>query len=356
MLITCCGTDQSTGYYQDDLGQPAVDNYGQPSFYCIRKFVSITADGVYVGVAPIDYENRCDSHAIYHDNQPSQVDPQEEYTASDLDYAVFVCSWPVAPYTTDAYFEWLGSQAKSLIMNNSYQNEDARIRGYGASERNYGAQQASNIIGAAGNALGMAGGIASGKYGDVASSASGVGSSIANIGPTKYAREDFRRAADITEGVIGGAYDYMNNPRSANGLTENFAMCRQAFVTPNWHAGSTSGALNMVRYVEPAGVNLLMKKRSTLHENAYTNYFKMYGYADVEFKLPAVVELVTGGETASKYPHFEKLLGSAPDATKMFFTQTDNMHVTGVCAESADFIESLFNGGAQFIYSGYNPS
>lgn len=349
------GPDQSTGYYQDDLGQPAVDEYGQPSFYCIRKFVSITADGVYVGVAPIDYENRCDSHATYHGDS-QHTGESEQYTASDLDYAVFICSWPVAPYTTDAYFEWLGSQAKSLIMSNTFQNEDARIRTANTDYRDIASQQVGNVVGLAGNSAATLGNVTSGNFLGAGASASTVGTSYMNMMNTDVVEQNFHRARGITEGVIGGAYDYMNNPRSVNDFTSNFATCRQAFVTPNWHAGSTSGALNMVRYVEPAGVNIIMKKRSTVHENAYTNYFKMYGYADLEFKLPSIVELVTGGDTPSRYPHFEKLLGSAPDATKMFYTKTENMHVTGVCAESANFIESLFNGGAQFIYSGYNPS
>ena len=84
-----------------------------------------------------------------------------------------------------------------------------------------------------------------------------------------------------------------------------------------------------------------MHRRDYLYDIAYTKFFQLYGYKTQEFKKPAVHLVLENDLNDDLAPHFETL----EDGENVFYTQTENMHLTGVNNESAAYIENLFNGG-----------
>ena len=327
-----------------------LDSNGVPSYWVLRKFVSITASGIYVGVAPVDYEKRLDN-----------LDPSLLHK-SDLAHGVFYTDFPQVPYVTDAWAEFMGSQAKQMAISNTAQ---LRL----AEENQYGELTAqkfiNNPIGSFLSSLGGASSAAGGAMGANATTAS-IGASAASSaaafftgGMNASARdvELSNRMAEMENQtkLRTAAQGYLSNPQESNMLSENFANAKAAFVSQNYHAGSNGGIINLINGVESIGVNLNIHFRAPVYISQYNAFLNMYGMATQEFKKPAITYFIAHDENNLAAPQFsgdvnsgDSWSGSTP-INHVFYTQTENAHVSGVCSESSQYIENMLNGGVQFI-------
>ena len=313
-----------------------VDANGKPSYWVLRKFVSITASGIFAGVAPVDYDGRVYDHDPYFECK------------TDLVHGVFYTEFPQVPYNTDAWAEFLGSQARQALVSETGLAQAQRALDYDQLYR----QGYSNATGLVGNVLGAAGQAATGNK-------VGAGASIVG-GVTNYAINEANRTQQMDliqrqANLAIGANEYMQNPQESNALTENFANAKAAFVSPNYHNGSSNGIINLIRGVEPIGVNVNIHFRAPSMINQYNAFLNMYGMATQEFKKPAITYFIAHDETNAAAPKFsgdvnngDTWSGTTP-INHIFYTQTENAHVSGVCAESSKYIEAMLDGGVQFV-------
>lgn len=355
-----------------------VDEDGKPTYFVMKKFVSITADGVYAGVCPVDYDNRILNTGEYPHSTSYKC-------CADLKNGVFYVEFPQTPYISDSYYEFLGRQAKETIINNT--EYDRFVESNKAADISRG--KATTIVNAVVDGLNtLAGGItsvgsnASSRVANFQTSSSmlretnsvgarnalgmgglSTGLDLIKIGANaadKYRRlnEDESELQMMRE-IENGARSYLNNPQEYNSFNTNYLWTRAAFVTDNYHAGSCGGVLNMIKSVQPIGIYLTMRRRSYEFFRAFDQFFKNYGYATKEFGYPKIKYLLDDNMTADNAPHFEtRKVGSSDDHTAhtdfVFYTQTDNLRVDGVCEESAKFIENMFNNGVLFVET-YRP-
>ena len=313
-----------------------VDANGKPSYWVVRKFVSITASGIFAGVAPVDYDGRVYDHDPYFECK------------TDLAHGVFYTEFPQVPYNTDAWAEFLGSQARQSLISETGLAQAQRALDYDQLYR----QGYSNATGLVGNVLGAAGQAAAGnKVGAGASLVGGVTNYAINEANRTQQMDLIQRQANLAI----GANEYMQNPQEPNALTENFANAKAAFVSPNYHNGSSNGIINLIRGVEPIGVNVNIHFRAPSLIGQYNAFLNMYGMATQEFKKPAITYFIAHDENNIAAPKFsgdvnngDTWSGTTP-INHIFYTQTENAHVSGVCAESSQYIENMLNGGVQFV-------
>ena len=313
-----------------------LDSNGKPSYWVLRKFVSITASGIFAGVAPVDYDGRVYDHDPYFECK------------TDLAHGVFYTEFAQVPYNTDAWAEFLGSQSRQALVAETGLAQAQRALEYDQLDR----QRYSNVTDAIGGALGGIGTAVGGNYVGGATQIVGAFSNynIAEANRTQQ-MDIIKKQADIAN----GASAYMQNPQAPNALTENFANAKAAFVSPNFHAGSSNGIINLLRGVEPIGVNVNIHFRAPSMISQYNAFLNMYGMATQEFKKPAIAYFVTHDEDNAAAPKFsgdvnngDNWSGTTP-INHVFYTQTENAHVSGVCSESSQYIENMLNGGVQFI-------
>lgn len=347
------------------------------STYCeFKKFVSITADGIYVGVVPYDYDNR------YQD-----VDPYA-FLRQDLAHGLFYTDFPQIPYTTDAYLTFLAKQAKGMVAADTeyarFQagNEYGILSGKRRLNKLEAIKDVTSIVGEAGNLAGNTIGAMNAEninrfvgsdYGEymagsnALSSGIGLAGNAASMGMDKVVKGASRSLTDqqlkmaqaelvANRQILEGASGYLSNPQEGNMFTENFARAAQAFVTDEYHAGSCSGVLNFLKDVESIGVYLTIRSRSDAFAKLYDKFFKMYGYATKQYKVPSIAWYIAGTPSSSQAPHFEHTTYNTPYSSDsyqvsedVFYTQTERCKVTGVCGESAQYIENLLNGGVLFV-------
>lgn len=315
-----------------------VDSNGRPTYFTLKKWVSITADGIYIGVAPVDYEARIDGS-----------DDLTYTVKSDLAHGVFYTEFPQVPFNSDAYLEFLGSQAKNSLVQETRLAQAERAFNYDQLYR----QGTSNVLGAVGGVLGGVGQAASGNY------VGGATSIVGAFGNYSIAEANRQQQMDLIQkqaDLAIGANEYMGNPQEPNALTENYANAKAAFVTPNFHAGSCGGILNLLQKVQPVGVYLMMRRRSEAFINAYNEFFKNYGYATNMYKEPSIKYITNNNDTAIEAPHLENASSGGSAKWGQFYTRTENLRVHGVCGESASFIENLYNGGCLFSAFIYTPA
>lgn len=345
-----------------------LDTNGRPDYFVVAKHVSITADGIYIGVAPVDYEVRMDEGEGKWNVGQSPTNTVQNRARGRLDKAVFYTEFPQVPYVSDAYYAYLAQQAKGLILNNTEYNRMVENATYEQLQNSYNRAYAGNIlnlvtggladlassgssyaqgihgVNQGGNALyrEMATGV--NQLSAVGSGARIGGNMHASGGSSHQAMNDLQIEATnlwYQRQIRNGAVESMGNPQAENMFTENLAQVKGAFVNANYHAGSAGGAINFLRNVEQVGVNLIMHRRDYLYDIAYTKFFQLYGYKTQEFKKPAVHLVLENDLNDDLAPHFETL----EDGENVFYTQTENIHLTGVNNESAAYIENLFNGG-----------
>lgn len=344
-----------------------LDANGRPDYFVVEKHVSITADGIYIGVSPVDYEVRMAEGEGKWNVAQTPTNTVQNRARGRLDKSVFYTEFPQVPYVTDAYYAYLAQQAKGQILNNTEYNRLVQENAFGDIE-NQGRTAVfsslmnglSGLAGGGSAATSYAGAIhgvnqgGNTLYREMASGAAQMGAlssgvqtgtglvsaGISGAQNARRANETLNEMAMAREIMNGGA-EALGNPQVDNTFTRNFANVKGAFVNANYHAGSCGGAINFLRIVEQVGVNLIMRRRDYLYDIAYTKFFQLYGYKTQEFKKPAVHLVLEDDLNDDLAPHFETL----EDGENVFYTQTENIHLTGVNNESAAYIENLFNGG-----------
>lgn len=326
-------------------GGPRLDANGKPSYFVLQKYVSITADGIYAGVCPVDYDKRIDGTNVYNGSGIW-------YAKSDLTHGVFYTDFPQVPYTTDAYYEFLGSMAKQQILANTAQQRMVEENAYGAATGSQFTNFISGILGAGANLIG--GAVSALSKGDISGMVSGGLNAFTGGlegGLNSYNNKAKMQEMEYQTELRKGAESYMSNPQEPNAISENWSRAKNAFVAPNYHTGSCGGVLNLLNGTEGIGVNFNMHMRSEDFLNKYSQFLNLYGMATKEFKKPAITKFLEGTPSDAAAPRFYRSsdnIGYCP-IDRVFYTQTENAHVTMVCSESSQYIENLLNGGVQFI-------
>lgn len=342
-----------TESYNDYATGVRVDSNGKPTYFVFQKWVSIQADGIYIGISPVDYDKRVDCNTS---------GTSAYYIAkSDLAHGVFYTDFPQVPFTTDAYYSWLASQARQMTMAQTELNRMSQERQYGELAASRMTTAVGGATGLLSNAAGLLGSSAP-KAGAAGAAGAGVSTGLGILNSGMSASEAYLSASNQMANmeqermINNGAAEYLSNPQVANEFTRNFAGTKSAFVSPNYHQGSNGGALNLLAYVEPIGVNVLMRRRAEPFINAYNEFFKNYGYATNMYKEPSIKYITNNNDTASEAPHLENASSGGSAKWGQFYTQTENLRVHGVCGESASFIENLYNGGCLFSAFIYTPA
>lgn len=317
-------------------------NQGHPDYFVIRKMVSITADGIYIGAGPVDYEVRL----MESDGKWNIANtPYFESTGAlktKLSKAVFYNDFPMVPYVTDSFMAWLSQQAKSATINNTEYNRLCEENQYGEMAVAKDMAIYNAVTGAVGNAVGAA---SSGNFGDAASA--GLGFLTAGLNASQTSNQITHRQTEMEQArmIANGGGEYLTNPQANNAFTRNFERAKGAFVAPNYHQGSAGGVTNMLHDAEQIGVTLLMHRRSDVLADQYTKFFKLYGYADQSMRVPAVAKFLANQPNDGAAPYFENI---GVTGETVFYTQTENIHLSGLNGDAEAYISNMFNGGVLF--------
>ena len=293
---------------------------------CIKllKGVTVNASGVFFTLRPYGYKNFI-------------IESYDAYTGS-LDNTMVYSEFPQVPYNTDAYASFIAAKAKDLMAENTREGLYYKGADYVAAQ----AAKLTSEMGVASNTMTAIGsavtlnpvGAINGAAGAINSEAGAMGAGLKIQG------------MDVRANMMDAATDTLLNPLAGtedNPIYDNFQMSRGAYIMPNYHPGSAGGVVNLMRFSQRVGIIVREVRRSKDFIVKYSSFFAHYGYNTKACKLPAVIKWLQN-PSHDDAAHFEEgttsLLLSAP-----FYTQTDNVKVSGVCGDSAVFIEHMFNGG-----------
>lgn len=304
----------------------------------LYKGVTINSTGTYFVVRPAEYKG------FIVDKQDS--DDPAGYTfqpIGNLEYTMSFADFPEVPYNTDAYAAFIAGKAKELMAENTREGLYYKGADYLAAQ----AQNMTSKLGVGANALSTLGSIASLNAGGAVSGASG----IVNSGASAEIASLRTQGMDVKASMMDAASSTLLDPLAGtedNPIYDNFQMSRGAYIMPNFHPSSAGGITNLVRNAQRVGVIARIVRRSNEFIAKYNNFFKKYGYATADVKIPAICKYMsTPSDDAAAYINIPDQVGwpSGKGYSDYFYTQTKNMKVDNVCADSAIFIEHLFNGG-----------
>lgn len=301
----------------------------------IMKGVTVNATGTYFFVRPAGYKG---SVADLFET----MDPVD-YKDGNLDYTMQYGDFPQVPYNTDAYAAFIANKAKELMEQNTKE-------GLYYDAANYAAAQATNaggILGVIGSALGGAASAASGNAIGATAGASGVYGAIGNYMGSGYQIDAMNMRAAMKDEAFEALYSSTKDTlwgTEPNAVYENFSKSRGAYVMPNYHPGTVNGLTTLSKGLQRPGIIVRCVRRSDEYIKKYNNFFKRYGYTTKDCKLPAIAKWLdnSSDDNAAYLPI---IAGAAHGYSDVFYTQTDSMKVSGVCGDSATFIEHMFDGG-----------
>lgn len=304
----------------------------------LYKGVTINSTGTYFTVRPAEYKG------FISDKQDS--DDPAGYTfqpIGNLEYTMPYSEFPEVPYNTDAYAAFIAGKAKELMEQNTKE-------GMYYDAANYAAVQATNaggIFSIIGDAVS---GLISAFTGNAIGATSASGGVYGSIGKRQGSGYQID-AMDIRSNMKDEAANTLLDPLAGtedNPIYENFGKSRGAYIMPNYHPGSTGGIVNLTRNSQRVGVIARIVRRSNEYISKYNNFFKKYGYATADVKIPAICTYMsTPSADDAAYINIPDQVGwpSGKGYSDYYYTQTKNMKVDNVCADSAIFIEHLFDGG-----------
>lgn len=304
----------------------------------LYKGVTINSTGTYFVVRPAEYKG------FISDKQ--DADDPTGYTfqpIGNLEYTMSFADFPEVPYNTDAYAAFIAGKAKELMAENTREGLYYKGADYLAAQ----AQNMSSKLGVGANALSTLGSIASLNAAGAVSGAGG----IINSGASAEAAALRIQGMDVKASMMDAASNTLLDPLAGtedNPIYDNFQMSRGAYIMPNFHPSSAGGITNLIRNAQRVGVIARIVRRSNEFISKYNNFFKKYGYATADVKIPAICTYMsTPSADDAAYINIPDQVGwpSGKGYSDYYYTETKNMKVDNVCADSAVFIEHLFNGG-----------
>lgn len=294
------------------------------------KGVTVNSTGTYFYVRPEKYRGVITDSVGDMDN-----DTRNE----ELDYTMVYSDYPEVPYNTDAYAAFIANKTKAIMEENTREGLYGRAADYTSLQT----QSITSKLGAFGNVIGA---IGSAVTGNVGGAISGASSAIGSVGSSMAA--DLRiQSMDVKSQMMDAATDTLLNPLAGteeNPIYDNFSQSRAAYVMPNYHPGSSGGIINLTGSAQRTGIIVRAVTRSRDFLIKYSNFFKRFGYATVDVKKPAICKYMESPANNAA-AHFEEGGTSHIYLSQPFYTETKNMKVDNVCADSAIFIEHLFNSG-----------
>lgn len=302
----------------------------------LEKLVTVNSSGTYCGVVPYGYRGYMEDHADF------------GLQNLKLEDGVFYGDFPQIPYNTDAYAAFVANQAKNLMVENTREGLYEKGAQYSALQ----AQEMTSGVGILGSTLGALG---SAFSGDIKGALSGGSASI-NAASAKQQAQLRIQAMDVRANMMDEAENALYGDAATlegNAVYDNYQMARQAYVVPNYHAGSAGGILNLVGDGQRLGIICKMVTRSKFFLQEYDAFFRRYGYTTAQVKAPAIAWYVNGHRTDDVAPYFEDS-DTYGNPGNEFYTQTKNCIVSNVCGDSARFIETLLDGGC--VFHGSNPT
>ena len=301
------------------------------------KGVTVNSSGTYFYICPKSYKEAIEDEA---DTSPAQG----LIPLNQLDYMMVYSDFPEIPYNTDAYAAFIAGKAKDLMAQNTKEGMYAMGAEYiQAQASKYTSEMGvvSNSLSAAGSALTLNPvGAINGAAGAINSKA-GAMSAEQRISGIELKGSMMDEAANTLLNPLAGTED--------NPIYENYGKSRPAYIMPNYHPGSSGGIINLVKGAQRVGVIIRTVKRSEEFYNKFNNFFLKYGYSFADVKIPAICKYMAGDTTGNDSAYIEMVptvgFPTGKGYSKNYYTKTRNMKVEGVCADSAIFIEHLFDGG-----------
>lgn len=347
-LETSDGNNYMEYKYEYIMPDPTKDSDGHD--FSLTLGAKYDTDGLTYTAAPVAYKQRFGGH-----NWSAQSALQLDANPKDI---VSDNNWSQVPYTTDAFIQSLAANSNKMIRENTleFQNEMGieYLQNFTTKNKAQGAAIMSLIDVVGDTASGIAtGGISGGLTGAL------------GAGNKAMARKSEAMQADLAlqnTMLRANMHDAATKSKGAsliegNPVYDNFAATKSAYAQPNYHSGTSIRPGMLVGVGERGFVATFHTLRSDI-KFVYDKFFKMFGYATRQFKVPSIFEYISNG-TAGKKPHFETLemndnrtvkpSGQTSYSRQVFYTQTDGIKLSGVNKESEDFIRTLLDSGCLFM-------
>ena len=304
----------------------------------LYKGVTINSTGTYFVVRPAEYKG------FISDKQDS--DDPAGYTfqpIGNLEYTMSFSDFPEVPYNTDAYAAFIAGKAKELMAQNTKEGLYTLGQSYSRAQ----ASSESAKLDLLGTLVNGVGGAIGGSLGQSLQASSGA----YRVASQKQSADLEIQRLDLRGEMMDQASNTLLDPLAGtenNPIYDNYQMSRGAYIMPNFHPSSAGGITNLIRNAQRVGVIARIVRRSNEYISKYNNFFKKYGYSTADVKIPAICKYMsTPSADDAAYINIPDQAGwpSGKGYSDYYYTQTKNMKVDNVCADSAIFIEHLFDGG-----------
>lgn len=347
----------------------------------INRNVSVSPSGIVNGAGVVGYESQWLTNEV----NPQTGSPGSA-TASGGDYKnmSYADNFPMIPFTTDSYLEFLSKTARQIASTDTQRNRverninvetaniaknmayiDAGVNvastvassglSLGSIENNRVGNIAKAKDSATANRINASAAISAGETGvGAASRTAGIVSSVVNPAIQAQNTEFLTNWQEYEMNAAAGALGDEGRLKSFGNMYMSNA--KAGYVAPSYHPSTQGGVLNRLQCMQKYGLYLIKHTRSTTYTNLFKKWFKNFGYSTGQIKVPAILTFVED-DSSTKAPHFErKQFRKNNNGTistyyrDVFYTQTTDLILSGEVAEqSLVYTKSLFNSGCLFL-------
>lgn len=351
----------------------------------LNRNVSVSPAGIVNGAGVLGYKKV---------NVTNEVNPQSGQSltavASGGDYRnmSYANNFPMVPFTTDSYLEFLASVARQTVEADSKRNLYQRNMDIDNAKMSYGLSVVDTVTGIgstiasggmslASNEISRLNQIDSAKRAGASAEQMGRINESAAISAGQSGIAGVSRTSGLLTGMARSSWekgqfeskqfwDTMEITSAAGALgseanLRNFGdtwykNAKAGYAAPSYHPSTSGGVLNKLQCMGRYGLYLVKHSRSTTYQNVFKKWFKNFGYSTGLVKVPAVLRFIEDS-TSTDAPHFEskqfrkKSNGSIVTYNRnVFYTQTADLILSGdVCQESIVYTKSLLNSGCLFL-------
>lgn len=297
------------------------------------------------------------------------------YALCDPANSLSISEFPQAPYTTDAFLGFLASVNQQIVAGsdkNSRLGMEREGLQYNGLERFARGIESLKTLGKSIIDVNQVGtDIANRNWRDSTSSSLGdLANDAQKIARGINKERDFNLASQIYENKMGLVEDAnkgaLTNLKGSK-VADMYSPCSSAFAMRNFNVGTNGGVFGTNKCTTGERLYYIHHKLRLDITKTYDDWFRLFGYTTRKYKKPAIAYYITEGYSdvndyanvtwdydSSNWDSASNLKAYGPewetfDNENVFFTQTENCLVTGVCQDSRDFIEALFNGGCRFV-------
>lgn len=253
----------------------------------------------------------------------------------NFDERIIFDMFPQIPYSTDGYLNFLGNtyNAAQAANTQTFQNSQKFSRFNATADAVLGL---ANMLPGIGGLAQTSGGSAKAekmKGEKFISGISGGTGIVSNFVGTALETQSKER-------ILEDAINVQNNGEYT--VSNEYADVRSAYALADYNPGTQGGLQFYLKGVSRPDFTFTRVELLPEVQKRFDEYFKNYGYRSGRAGVPRVFNFIQGVSDNDKIPEF------VPESHHTF-CRTVQIHVTGVMAPVAEYIEGIYQNGCRFV-------